>query len=132
MKPVEIRHIVQQYITKCGLTETRFKNNLPGINWFNGFMTRNFNITTKLAENTKRVRAELSYEEEEYFKNQNDVVKDVSPSNIFNYDETNFADDPGAVKVVLRKGTKHAHRTIGTTKISTTVMFAIAGALYCL
>ncbi|KAG5863625.1 hypothetical protein JTB14_027813 [Gonioctena quinquepunctata] len=54
-------------------------------------------------------------------------LKDVSPSNIINYDETNFSDNPGSVEVVVKRGVKHAHRIIDTSKSSTSVMFAISG-----
>lgn len=127
LKPIDIKHIVKHYLTKRGVTEPRFRDNLPGTDWFNGFMGRNPNLTIKLAENTKLVRAALSYElVEYYFKNLKHVIKDIPPSNIVNYDETNFVDDPGAVKVVSKKDTKHTHRAIDSTKTSTTVMFAIA------
>ncbi|KAG5881207.1 hypothetical protein JTB14_026648 [Gonioctena quinquepunctata] len=128
LKPIDIKHIVRQYLTKRRVTEPRFEHNLPGTDWFNGFMKQNSTLTIELAENTKRVRAALSYElVADYFRNSKNVMKDIPCSNIINYDETNFVDDPGAVKVVSKKGTKHAHRAIDSTKTSTTVMFAIAG-----
>nr|XP_023018090.1 jerky protein homolog-like [Leptinotarsa decemlineata] len=128
LKPIDIKHIVKHYLSKRGLTEPGFIENLPGTDWFNGFMKRNPNLTIKLAENTKRVRAALSYESvEDYFRNLKNVIKNIPYSNIINYDETNFVYEPGAVKVVLKKGTKHAHRAIDSTKTSTTVIFAISG-----
>lgn len=100
---------------------------MPGEGWFNGLMKRHPQLTVKLAENTKRVRAAVTYEiVEEYFRNVADIIRDIPPQNVVNYDETNFVDDPGAVKVVMKKGSKHAYRTLDTTKSSTTVMFAIA------
>lgn len=127
LKSTDIRGIVQQYLNKLGVVERRFKHNLPGLDWFKSFMKRNRDLTIKLAENTKRVRAALSYEViQEYFENLGRTIKDIPPSNIVNYDETNFVDDPGSVKVVTRRGAKHTHRTIDSSKSSTTVMFAIA------
>ncbi|KAJ8967954.1 hypothetical protein NQ317_003544 [Molorchus minor] len=111
LRSTDIRIIMQNYLNKLGKTETRFKENLPGIDWFKSFMKRHPQLTIKLAENTKRVRAGLK----------------CTPSTVVNYDETNFADDPGSVKVVTKKGAKHTYRTIDTSKSSTTVMFAIAG-----
>ncbi|KAG5876799.1 hypothetical protein JTB14_014129 [Gonioctena quinquepunctata] len=128
LKSIDIKHIVRQYLTKRGVTEPRFEHNLPGTDWFIGSMKRTSTLTIKLAENTKRVRAALSYElVADYFRNLKNVVKDIPCSNIINYDETNFVNDPGSVKLVLKRGTKHAHRAIDSTKTSTTVMFAIAG-----
>lgn len=127
LKSTDIRYIVQQYLTALGVTEKRFNDNLPGMDWFKGFMKRHRDLTIKLAENTKRVRAGVSYEViQEYFENLRRTVQGVPPSHIINYDETNFVDDPGSVKVVVKRGTKHAHRTIDASKTCTTVMFAIA------
>lgn len=113
LKPIDVRYIVQQNLNKRGQTNKRFRDNLPGIDWFSAFMKRNPAVTVKLAENTKRVRAALSYETvKEYFDNLENTIKDVPASHIVNYDETNFVDNPGAAKVVLKKGSKHAFRTI--------------------
>lgn len=127
LKPIDIRRITQQYLNKLGIIEKRFTNNMPGEGWFNGLMKRHPRLTIKLAENTKRVRAAVTYEIiEDYFRNVSEIIRDIPAQNIVNYDETNFVDDPGAVKVVMKKGSKHAYRTLDTTKSSTTVMFAIA------
>lgn len=127
LKPIDIRRITQQYLNKRGLNEKRFSNNMPGEGWFNGLMKRHPQLTIKLAENTKRVRAAITYEVvEDYFRNVAEIIKDVPGKNIVNYDETNFVDDPGRVKVVMKKGSKHAYRALDSSKCSTTVMFAIA------
>ncbi|KAJ8936783.1 hypothetical protein NQ318_008999 [Aromia moschata] len=47
-----IRHIVRQHLTKHGLTETGFKDNLPGTDWFKGFMKKIPNLTIKQADMT--------------------------------------------------------------------------------
>ena len=79
----------------------------------------------KLAENTKRARAAVSYEVvQQYFE---ELGRRRPPCNIINCDETNCSDDPGAVKVVVKRGSKHAHRFMDTSKTSTSVMFAVAG-----
>lgn len=127
LKPTDVRHVVQQYLNKRGLNEKRFHNNLPGHEWFLGFMKRHQELTTKFAENTKRVRVAVSYESvAEYFNHLRVALGNIPPSNIINYDETNFVDDPGAAKVVLKRGTKRAFRALDASKTSTTVMFAIA------
>lgn len=61
-----------------------------------------------MAENTKRVRALVTYEVmESYFKELEKTLKYIPSTNIVTYDETNFADDPGAVKVLLKREIKH-------------------------
>ncbi|KAJ8911841.1 hypothetical protein NQ315_003319 [Exocentrus adspersus] len=156
LKPINIREIVQQFLNKRGvfpnnvfpknsimfilisilaqlkerapvrrdnITEKRFQDNLLGEGWFKGFMARHPELTLKMAENTKRLQAAVTYESvEEYFRN----LRDNLPQNCVNYDETNFVDNPGAVKVMMKKGSKHAYRTLDTSKFSITLMFAIA------
>ena len=63
-----------------------------------------------------------------YFNNLNESVDGVVPSNIINYDETNFTDDTNAVKVIVRRGAKHPERIMDTSKASTSVMIAGAAA----
>ncbi|KAJ8952793.1 hypothetical protein NQ318_008110 [Aromia moschata] len=101
LKSNDVRGVVQQYLNKLGVTERRFKDNIPGLDWFKSFMKRHQELTIKLAENTKRVRAELSYEMiQEYFQHLEQSIANIPLFNIIIYDETNFADDPGSVKVV--------------------------------
>lgn len=78
-------------------TIKRFKDNLPGIDWFKSFMGRHPDLTIKLAENTKRVGAGLSYDiVKDYFENLGQTIENIPPSHIVNYDETIFVDDPGS------------------------------------
>ncbi|XP_050305884.1 uncharacterized protein LOC126743011 [Anthonomus grandis grandis] len=127
LKSTDVRAIVQQYLNRLGVRDSRFKENMPGMDWFKSFMSRNKDLTVKLAENTKRVRGALTREViQKYFENLQVTLKDVPAQNIINYDETNFVDDPGSAKVITKRGAKHAHRLIDSSKTSTTVMFAIA------
>ncbi|KAJ8958203.1 hypothetical protein NQ314_006442 [Rhamnusium bicolor] len=63
---------------------------------------------------------------QEYLENLGQTIKDIPSSHIVNYDETNFVDDSGSVKVVTKRGGKYTHRTIGSSKSITTAQFAIA------
>ncbi|KAK5637724.1 hypothetical protein RI129_000098 [Pyrocoelia pectoralis] len=59
----------------------------------------------------KRARANVSVEIiEEYFRNLEESLRDVPPDNLVNYDETNFVDDPGNVKVLVRRSCKYPVR----------------------
>nr|CAH7734336.1 unnamed protein product [Callosobruchus chinensis] len=80
-----------------------FGDNMPGTDWFKSFMQRSRDLVVRLAVHTKRVRVAVSYERVDR------SLEGVSPSNVVNYDETNFTDDPGALKVVVRRQSKHAH-----------------------
>lgn len=105
----------------------KFNNNLPGKDWVELFLKRNNTLTLRFGENIKRVRAAVSTSVlNEYFDNLDEVVKDVPPGNIFNYDETNFVDDPGKKLVVVRRGTKHPEVIKDTSKTSVSVMFCVS------
>jgi type IV secretory pathway VirB4 component len=78
-----------------------------------------------LAENIKRARAAVCPETiNEYFDNLDTSLQDVKPKNVVNYDETNFVDDPGRRKVIVRRSVKHAEKIIDSSKTATSVMFA--------
>ena len=50
-------------------------------------------------------------------------LKDVSVSTIWNYDETNLRDDPGAQKDVIKRGTKCPEKVMDSSKVAFSVMF---------
>lgn len=54
-------------------------------------------------------------------------VEDVPSFNIIDYDEMKFSDDPGDVKIMAKRGVKHAHRIINTSKLSTSVTVCSSG-----
>lgn len=53
------------------------------------------------------------------------VLIDIPPTNIFNYNETNFTDNTGKNLVVVRRGTKHPKVIKDTSKTSVSVMFCV-------
>jgi hypothetical protein len=59
----------------------------------------------------------------EFFSRFSKTVKDIPPSNIFNYDETNLQDNPGCVKAIFKKGTKYAEHVRNHSKSAISVMF---------
>lgn len=80
--------------------KTRFKDNMPGFKWFRLFLARHPKLSERRAQNVKRVRAGVTKEIlTSYFKELEKSLEEVPPTNIINYDETNFTDDPGASKV---------------------------------
>ena len=64
---------------------------------------------------------------EEFFQNIQGSLDGVPPSNIINYNETNFCYDPGRKKVIVKRGAKHAERILDSTKTSISVMMAGTG-----
>ncbi|XP_068082137.1 uncharacterized protein [Anabrus simplex] len=125
LKRHDVRNVVQGYLNRSGRVEKRFKNNKPGRDWFLGFIKRNQELTERLVQNIKRSRAGISEEViHDYFDNLEVYVADMPPSNIINFDETNFTDDPGQSKALVKRGVKHAEKIMDSSKTSVSVMIA--------
>lgn len=122
---LDLRLIIKAYLDKRGVNETRFKNNMPGIEWVRGFLHRHQDVLSqRLCQNIKRARAHVNHKViHNYFKELEDSLERVSPEAILNYDETNMTDDPGRVKIITRRGCKHPDRILDSSKASVSVMF---------
>ena len=124
----DVRDLAKSTLDQQGKV-TRFPNNLPSHHWMQLFLKRNSGINRRVATNIKRNRAAVSKEViDEYFDNVEIVLKDVPASNIVNYDETCFRDDPGVKKLLFKRGCKYPERILNTTKQTTSVMFAGAAS----
>lgn len=58
------------------------------------------------------------------FNELEELLRDVDPSMILNYDETNMTDDPGKKQVIVRRGSRHPECIVDYSKSSTSVMFS--------
>lgn len=77
--------------------------NLPGDDWVTSFIRRH-KLTTRKADNIKPERSSITQQQvDDYFTNLELELKDVPASNIFNFDETNFTNDPKKKTVRLNK-----------------------------
>lgn len=124
----DVQDVVKSFFDRQGRTMKQFNSNRPGTDWVKNFLKRNRELTVKMSENIKRVRASVTRETiQEYFVNLENTLEGVPPSHIVNYDETNFTDDPGNKKVVVKRGVKHADRIMDSSKTSVSVMVAGAG-----
>lgn len=71
-----------------------------------------------------------------YFAHLQETLRDISnngestvpPERIFNYDETNLADDPGVKKFIFKRGVKYAERVRDSSKSTTSVMYCGSAA----
>lgn len=125
---LQLREFIQNYFNQKGVTVKFFKDNLPGIEWYNNFMLRHPELAIRNTENIKRCRANLNKETlESYFNCLKTSIENISPENIINFDETNLSDDPGKEKVIVRRGSKHAYKIMDTSKSSTSIMFTCTG-----
>lgn len=124
MTQFELRIIVKSYLDSTGKIEKRFKNNFPGVDWVVLFLKRHKNLTQRFAANIKPQRARVSKEViRSYFDQLSISLTDVPPDNIWNYDETNLADDPGSQKIIAKRGCKYPERVIHSSKSAHSVMF---------
>lgn len=122
----DVRVIVKAYLDRSGKTLRRFRNNLPGEDWAGSFLKRHKQkLSRRICENIKRSRAAVSRDVvNQYFDNLDESLNGMPDTHIINYDETNFADDPGKKIGLVRRGSKHPERVIDHGKQSTSVMMA--------
>lgn len=93
------------------------------------FLKRHNNLTSRVSTNIKKVIAELSANDiENYIGNLQPVVKDIPPTHIFNYDETNLSDDPGNKKVICKRGSKYVENICNHSKSAVSLMFSGSAA----
>ncbi|CAM1312261.1 Uncharacterised protein g5927 [Pycnogonum litorale] len=118
----DIRYLVQDYLNRQGRT-TIFCENLPGWDWLDKFKKRQ-NLTQRIADNVKPSRSEISSTDvKEYFKNIFEELTGVEPQNVYNYDETNVTDNPGAKQCIVRRGLRRVERKTPHSKQAVSVMF---------
>lgn len=119
----DVRCLVKMHLDQNGITIKQFKKNLPGVDWFKGFIRRNTDLTERMVGNIKKQRAKVSVEVMNEFYDSLDVeLAGIPPSNIYNFDETNLTDDPGKKKVVTKRGLRYPERILNTSKSSTSIM----------
>ena len=58
-----------------------------------------------------------------FFDNLEESLEGIPASNIWNYDETNFTDEPDRKRAVVKRGMKYPERAMNSTKASISVMF---------
>lgn len=128
----DIKLIVKSYLDRSGKNIKNFNMNLPGDDWAKNFLGRHQELTVRLAQNMKRARA-VSVQVQvdvinSYFDELYQAIENVPPENVINYDETNFSDDPGKIKVITKRGSKHCDRVMDTSKTNISVMVAVAAS----
>ncbi|KAG5862194.1 hypothetical protein JTB14_007980 [Gonioctena quinquepunctata] len=126
----DIKDIVQNYLGRHGRTAPQFVNNRPGQTWLQFFLLRHKEkLSKRLSQSIKESRAKVCHETvNKYFDNLAESLRDVPPSAVVNYDEMNFTDDPGRVKVIVRESCKRAEKIMDSSKAATSVMFACAAS----
>lgn len=62
----------------------------------------------------------------QFFPNLEEALNGVQPSNLINYEQTNFCDDLGQSKIIVKRGSKHPVKILDRSKTSISVMVAAA------
>ncbi len=97
---------------------------MPGPDFVRGFIKRHKQLTIRTANLIKRGRAALSHEiVNAFFDLYEHSAFGIDPNNVFNFDETNVSDNPGAKKAIFQKGVKYAEKIRDHTKSAISILF---------
>ena len=125
---MELRLLVKNYLDLSGNTDGKFTNNFPGRDWSRRFLKRH-GLLLRFASKTKPNRCKLSRDKmESYFFHLGQSLSGVDASQIFNFDETNFTDDPTRKKCIVRRGVNRLERMTVYSKQAFSVMFCGSAA----
>ena len=123
MTGMDIKMFVKAYLDRLGVQHRRFTDNCPGHEWLRGFIARH-NLTRRLADNVKPARVEVDQTSVgAYFDQLEETMRNVPGDNVYNYDETNITDEPGAKTIVCRRGLKRVERKIQHSKAAISIMY---------
>ena len=113
-------------------TQSRFKSNLPGKQWFYDFVKRHQVLSIRSTQILGRERGIISRESinkwyddlKAFFENEVDGGMTVfqDPSRIYNADETGCPLEPPSGKVLTPRGAKFVYKTGSTDKTQITVL----------
>ena len=117
----DFRLLIKSYLDSNHRSVSRFKNNLPGIDFVNSFCRRR-NFTMRKPGNIKVARASISSDDITGFFDNLATAGDIAPENMFNFDETCVADDPGAAKVLVQRGTRRVELVKEHSKTNISIM----------
>ena len=102
----DLAYMVKAYLDRLGRKVTCFADNYPGIDWIKSFLKRNReHLVYKKCQNLKPEKAKITPEVvTDFFDLYEETVDGISPNNIWNFDETGLADDPGVKKCFFPTG----------------------------
>lgn len=101
------RCIVKSYLDRCGRKETTCQELI-------GFMSRHKAVLTqRTAKNISKTDEQVV---NNFFHNLEKELSGIPKTNIWNYDETNLVDHPGAGKIITKRGTKYPERIQNSSK----------------
>jgi hypothetical protein len=121
----DVRCIVKSYLDSQKRKVIQFRDNMPGWDWGHSFYERYKGILKNVFEKNIRLKRAQVNEDvlKSFFENLEKEIQDVPASNIFNYDETGFHDDPGRKKLLFRRHCRNPERIRNATKSCFTTLF---------
>ncbi|XP_018563258.1 jerky protein homolog-like [Anoplophora glabripennis] len=118
----DIKQIVKKFLDKKGIVIPILKDNLPGDDMVALFIQRN-NLSVRMASNIKRSRASVDqYDVNKFFDNIKPALLESTGDHIYNYDETNITDDPGARKFIVPRNCKRVERVQNFSRTAISIM----------
>ncbi|CAG4939341.1 unnamed protein product [Parnassius apollo] len=133
MTKLDLKMLVFNYLEKNSRSHI-FNGKMPGNTWVENFLNRHSSkLSVRTTQNIKKVRAEKGLlEMQNFFDNLQATLKDIPPSNILNYDETNLSDNPSNLKCIFRRGIKYPERILNSSKSCVSIIFTVSAAGDCL
>ncbi|KAK3924780.1 Pogo transposable element with KRAB domain [Frankliniella fusca] len=122
---LDLQLIVRDYLNAQQIVEKRFKDNTPGNAWLRCFFKRHPELRVSKPKLLSSSRAKVNPDQlKKYFQNLKESLEGVPPENIYNYDETNLADDPSQKTVEVRRDQKYPTKVLTSSKTATSLMIA--------
>ncbi len=108
MKTKDLQDIMQSYCVEHNV-KIRRVDERPGRDWIRNFQERwQHKVKLKRPTNIKRSRAKVSPANvREFFARLTPNLEGILATHVFNYDKTNFRDDPGAEEAFFGGGCKY-------------------------
>ena len=122
----QLQELVQDYVTEHQVEVPKtWRNGKPGTGWVRKFKVRWADrLKTKKPTNIKRSRVKVSPEiVRDFFKEIAPNLEGVPASNIFNYDESGFKDDPGAEVSFFGRSCRYYEKVQNHSKSTFSVEF---------
>ncbi|CAB3252726.1 unnamed protein product [Arctia plantaginis] len=112
----DVSLVIQRYLNSTNRKVKVFTNNRPGWEWSQLFLGRHQDLKLAFGHNISRGRAQVDEAKiKQFFDNLEVELQDVSPENIYNFDETGFHDDPKKKKMIFKRKCRNPEVIHGCT-----------------
>ncbi|XP_071133040.1 jerky protein homolog [Mytilus edulis] len=110
--------------------KTPFKNGIPGKDWWKGFKNRHPEVVIRKPEKLSTVRSRMlnATVVGNYFKELQTVTEELSPTSIWNMDETGINLEHQPAGVLARRGAKSVPGRVGNTRENITLLPCVNAA----